>query len=186
MPVALENLSGASPPTLIPFPFSEEAQQDVRSLALAWRSLADTGLQSARPKAEKLLRRAVVTFPQDPAILSALAYIEQQRGNKDQARELYERALAADPDSVDAATNLGVLEARRGHVGKAVKLWQSAFERAPGRSSIGMNLVRAFCQTSQFDEARSYDLRVLKFNPDLPDAKTFLQKLNRVPPKCEP
>ena len=182
----LENVSGASVPNLIPFPFSEEAQQDVRSLALAWRSLADNGLPSARPKAEKLLRRAAVTSPHDPAVLSALGYIEQQRGNEDRARELYERALAADPDSVDAATNLGVLEARRGNMRKAVRLWQSAFERAPGESSIGMNLVRTFCQSNQFDEARSCDLRVLKFNPDLTGAKNLLEQLNHVPPKCEP
>jgi len=59
-------------------------------------------------------------------------------------RELYRRALALDPNLIDASTNLGVLEAQSGHLSEAVKLWQGAFQRAPGRSSSGMNLARAF------------------------------------------
>lgn len=182
----LESAGRPAIPRLVPFPFSGEEQSDVRDLALAWESLAESGMQAARLEAARLLRGAVARFPEDPALLSALGFVEQERGDAKRARELYERALVLDPDSIDIATNLGVLEARDRHVAKAVKLWQGAFERAPGRSRMGMNLVRAFCQTGQFDEARSYDLRVLEFNPDLGDAKTFLAHLNQIPPTCAP
>ena len=85
---------------------------------------------------------------------------------------------------IDAASNLGVLEAKQGHLAEAVKLWQSAFERAPGKSEIGMNLARAFCAAEKFEAARSYTLRVLQFNPDLGRAKKLLSELNATPAKC--
>ncbi len=77
-----------------------------------------------------------------------------------------------------SATNLGVLEANQGRAADAIKLWQAAFGRAPGRSEIGMNLARLFCQTEQFDAARDSVLCVLRFNRDLGPAKK--------PPRCSP
>jgi Flp pilus assembly protein TadD len=97
---------------------------------------------------------------------------------------LYERALARDPDRIDAATNLGVLEAKSGNLNEAVVLWQGAFQRAPGKSSVGMNLARAFCGAGQIDKARDVTLRVLEFNPDLQGARQLLHPLNQTPPKC--
>jgi hypothetical protein len=69
---------------------------------------------------------------------------------------------------------------------EAVKLWQSAFDRAPGKSEIGMNLVRIFCGSGQFDAARNAVLRVLRFNPDLSSARKILSQLNASPPGCAP
>jgi hypothetical protein len=169
---------------LIPFPDSAEAEHDVRDLALAWQSLANGGMEAAEPHAEALLRSAVAEFPNDPDLLSALAYVEQRHGLTAPARELYRRALAVNPDLIDAATDLGVIEAQTGHLREAVELWQGAFQRAPGRSSVGMNLVAAFCESRQFDQARGVALRVLEFNPDMAAAKRALQSLNRTPPGC--
>ena len=66
----------------------------------------------AQPEAERLLREAVAQSPDDPAVLSALGYVEQTQGAKEKARESYRKALALDPSLIDAATNLGVLEAQ--------------------------------------------------------------------------
>jgi tetratricopeptide (TPR) repeat protein len=172
-------------PTLVPFPHSHEADSDLRDDALAWESVAESGLKSAEAEAERLLRLALLKSS-DPALLSAMGYIEQKHGATGRARELYQSALAIDPNLIDAATNLGVLEAQSGHMRQAVTLWQGSFQRAPGRSSIGMNLARTFCGTGQFDEARTYTLRVLQFNPDLGAAKKLLNGLNVDPPKCGP
>jgi len=128
----------------------------------------------------------VTASPEDPELLASLAYLEQKRGASDDARQLYERALKQDPTLLDAATNLGVLDASSGNVRKAVTLWESAFQRAPGRSSIGVNLARAFCAAGQIDAARTFTLRVLQFNPDLAEAKKLLNGLNATPPKCTP
>ena len=87
----------------------------------------------------------------------------------------------------ERAAELGgvcVIEARDGHMSDAVTLWESAFQRAPGRSGIGMNLAYAFCGTGKPEQAREFTMRVLQFNPDLDAAKKLLRALNATPPKC--
>ena len=172
-------------PRLVPFPFSEDAEHDIRDLALAQAFLAQTGKDSAASEAQRLLHLAVLQSPNDPTLLSALGYIEQKRGAVDSARELYQKALTLEPDLIDAAANLGVIEANQGRLREPIRLWQSAFERAPGRSAIGMNIARVLCGAGKFDRARSSVLRVLEFNPDMAAAKEMLQHLNRTPPMCE-
>jgi len=181
----LENPTSSFLPQLLPFPNSKKsADHDVRDRALAWQSIVNRGMTMAQPQAEQLLRQALAQNPDDPAVLAALAYVEQIRGANDKARDLYRKALAQDSTLIDAETNLGVLEARSGQLSEAVSLWQDAFRRAPGRSQIGMNLALAFCSTRQFKDARNYTMRVLEFNPDLGEAKTMLKQLNADPPNC--
>ncbi|MGB7600575.1 MAG: tetratricopeptide repeat protein [Candidatus Sulfotelmatobacter sp.] len=173
-------------PNLIPFPPTAATETDPRDLALAWESLVQSGMTAAEPQARSLLSKALKQSPDDPALLSALGYIEQKRGATEEARTLYKKALAIDPDLVDAATNLGVIEARAGNLGNAISLWQKAFEHAPARSSIGLNLARAYCDEGKVEEARRYTLRVLEFNPDQATAKNMLRSLSQVPAKCGP
>ena len=181
----LEDATSSSLPQLVAFPKSNKTtDHDVRDLALAWQSIVNSGMTMAQPQAEQLLKQALAQSPDDPAVLAALAYVEQKQGSKEKARDLYRRALAHDPTLIDAETNLGVLEARSGQLSEAVKLWQDAFRRAPGRSETGMNLAHAFCSTRQFNDARNYTMRVLQFNPDLGEAKTMLKQLNADPPGC--
>jgi Flp pilus assembly protein TadD len=181
----LENANSPSLPQLVPFPNTKKTtDQNVRDLALAWQSIVNSGMTMAQPEAEQLLKEAVAQYPDDPAVLAALAYVEQKQSAKNKARDLYRKALAHDPTLIDAETNLGVLEARSGQPKEAVSLWQDAFRRAPGRSEIGINLARAFCSTRQFNDARNYTMRVLQFNPDLGQAKTMLKQLNADPPTC--
>jgi tetratricopeptide (TPR) repeat protein len=175
----------SSLPRLVAFP-DTKPETDPRDLALAWDSIVENGMSVAEPQARELLSKAAKQFPDDPALLSALAYSEQRRGSTEQARELYKRALAKDSTLVDAATNLGVIEAQAGHLADAIRLWQNAFQRTPARSSIGLNLARAYCAAGKFDPARTYTLRVLEFNPDLASAKKLLQSLNRSPATCGP
>ena len=49
----------------------------------------------------QLLLSAVKQEPDDPALLSALGYLEQKRGATNEARELYRRALTIAPESID-------------------------------------------------------------------------------------
>ncbi len=184
-PQLLQSATDSSSPRLVPFPDSQD-DPDLRDLALAWDSIAETGLPAAESQARQLLPVAVKRFPDDAALLSALAYVEQRRGSTEHARELYQKALAKDPSLINAATNLGVIEAEAGDVPYAVKLWQGAFQRAPARSAIGLNLARSDCALGKFDEARTYILRVLEFNPDLRSARKLLQSLNRSPAGCGP
>jgi tetratricopeptide (TPR) repeat protein len=173
-----------SSPSLNPFPYSKEAAADVRDEALAWQSLARGGSREAASEADRMLALAARQSPTDPEVLAGLAFVELQRGSVDRARELYQQALALDPNLIDASTNLGVIEARSGHFTVAVKLWETAFERAPAKSSIGMNLARTYCAAGQTGKTRTVLLRVLRFNPDLSEARKLLQHLNATPPSC--
>jgi hypothetical protein len=192
-PISPQLLQDANPQTVLPklvrFPAVQKTEaptteDDLRDLALAWESLVDSGMTAAAPETERLLRSAVEKSPSDPALLSALAFAAQNKGDVDRARELYRKALSFDPTLVDAATNLGVIEANRGHGREAVRLWQDAFQRAPGQSNIGMNIARVLCDAGQPGSARDYVLRVLEFNPDLPEARNLLRGLNATPPNC--
>jgi tetratricopeptide (TPR) repeat protein len=180
----LQDANDPSLPRLVPFPVTDKLQSNPRDLALAWESLVESGMTVAEPQAKSLLSKALKQFPEDPALLSALGYIEQKRGAPENARALYEKALAVDPDLVDAATNLAVIEARAGQMEKAITLWQKAFDHAPARSSIGLNLARAYCNEGKTAEARTSILRVLEFNPDLTTAKQMLRYVDQTPSKC--
>jgi tetratricopeptide (TPR) repeat protein len=175
----------ASLPRLVRFPDAGKTDDDVRDLALAWGSLVNSGMTAAAPEAERSLRAAVEKYPNDPVLLSAMAYSAQSKGDSDHARQLYEKALGIDPLLIDAATNLGVIEANRGQLREALKLWEDAFQRAPGQSRIGMNIARVLCESGQVIKARDCVLRVLEFNPDLPEAKSLLHHLNGDTPKCK-
>ena len=182
----LENTAPGPLPQLVAFPFNKKTDHDVRDLALAWQGIVNSGMTMAQPEAERLLKQTMAESPKDPEVLSALGYIEQKNGAKEKASDLYRKALAIDRTLIDAEVNLGVLEAQSGQMDEAVRLWQDAFPRAPGRSSIGMNLARVFCAARRYDDARNYTMRVLQFNPDFGPGKKLLKQLNADPPKCGP
>jgi tetratricopeptide (TPR) repeat protein len=186
-PQLLQDLSVSKPAlALKPFPFSKQAEDDIRDLALAWQAVAANGTPEAAREAARLLPLAAKQAPEDTAVLSAWAYLELTRGSIDHARELYRKILALDPDSIDAASNLGVIEAEAGHPDKAISLWRPAFLHTPGKSSIGMNLARTLCKSGEIKEAHATLERVLRFNPDLSEARTLLHELNAPPAKCGP
>ena len=158
---------------------------DSRDLALAWESLAQSGNAGAAAEAERYLRLAIADHPDDPVVLDSLGFVAQRRGDIPAARSFYEHALRIDPTLIDAGANLGVIEARAGNTRLAVQLWADEFERAPGRSAIGLNLAHVYCSAGQFDKARTYVARVLQFNPDWPSAKTLQKQLAADPPSCK-
>jgi hypothetical protein len=169
---------------LVPFPDSREAEDDVRDLALAWESLANTGVENARPKAEELLQRSIAMYANDAPTVAALAFEKQTHGELRAAQDFYRRALALDTNLIDAATNLGVIEAQSGNFPGAIDLLRGAFDRAPGRSAVGMDLARAFCLAGRLDEARASTQRVLEFNPDMSVARHLLKNLDTPHPDC--
>jgi tetratricopeptide (TPR) repeat protein len=171
---------------LVSFPESLASLATTRDFALAWETLAQRNFPEAGPRAEKYLREAVKERPEDPLLLSALAFVEQGHKNEKEARELYERALIADPLDNEATTNLGILDARAGDLQRAVQLWQRAFARQPHRSAIGMNLAMAFCSAGQKAEARRYAEAVLEFNPDYGKAKSLMTHMSEEPGSCKP
>jgi tetratricopeptide (TPR) repeat protein len=172
-----------SQPTLLRFPPMQEPA-DSRDIALAWQSLAEEGLPEAERQVEASLRHAIADRPNDSALLTALAFATQKKGDLQQAKSLYERALEEEPLDNVAAANLGVIAAQTGEMDKAIKLWSAAFQRQPSRSAIGVNLAKAFCAKGNPQEAEHALQRVLLFNPDFPEARDALAGLNANPENC--
>ena len=168
------------------FPESEGSLVTTRDRALAWEMLAQRGVEGASREAVDYLEKAAKEGANDSAVLSALGFMELQRGYKSEAKDSYERVLKVRPQANTAATNLGILEAQSGNTRRAVELWQGAFERAPYRSEIGMDLAIVFCTAGQKEEARRYVERVLEFNPDYGKAKSLLMHLQGDPVQCRP
>lgn len=173
-----------TPIDLVPFPDSRQAEDDLRDFALAWESLANTGVDAARPRATELLRRSAAANPKDAATLAALGFEEQTHGNVVAAQGLYRHALALDPNLIDAATNLGVIEAQSGNLSEAIDALQPAFQHSPGRSAIGINLARVYCLAGKLDDARASIQRVLEFSPDMTVAKRLSAALKSPKPNC--
>lgn len=161
-----------------------QADESVRDLALAWVAMGGGNSSYAFSQATRLLEQAVVQSPEDPAILSALGYNEQRRKLIDKAREHYEHALRIDPLAGEAASDLAVIEANAGHMERAIELWKGAFERAPARSSLGLNLARGLCVAGHGDQAHAMVARVLEFNPDSAAARGMLRQLDSGEAKC--
>lgn len=170
----------------IAFPKSDASLVTTRDYALAWENLAERNVEGASTQAASYLQKAVKEWPDDPAVLSAWGFVEQQRGEEQEAREVYERALKARPLSNTVAANLGILDAKSGDLKDAVKLWQDAFARVPYRSAIGMDLAMVFCAAGQKDVARKYVERVLEFNPDYEKGKSLLEHIEASPAQCRP
>jgi len=91
----LQNLTAAET-HLYRFPASETPDSN-RDLALAGLRWPQAGMSSAGPEVEQYLRKALADYPDDQSLLTAMAFLEQRRGNVDQARQLYEHALRVDP-----------------------------------------------------------------------------------------
>jgi len=180
-PVAPE--SATSKPKLETFPPQAGPATD-RDLALGWLALAESGRTFAEVEGENVLPVAAKEFPDDAAVLSAYAYRELIHKRTQHATELYEAALTIDPLNIDAAVNLGVIEAQSGSATRALGLWRDAFQRAPWRSSIGINLARLSCNLGDREEAEQSLRRVLQFNPDFPEARQFLQGLQSQTVAC--
>ena len=180
----IETSQTTDQPVLKRFP-QTDARIDDRDFALAWESLAESGNESAATEAQKYLPKALADRPDDPALLTAVGFLDEKRRQIQLARSLYEHALRENPFADVAATNLGVITAESGDLAQAIRLWKVVFAKEPEKSAIGTNLSKAFCAEGNINEARATIERVLEFNPDLPQARELLQDLNRIPPECE-
>jgi len=170
-------------PRLERFPLRAGPPTD-RDLVLGWLALAEAGKDFATAEEEKLLPQAAKEYPLDATILSAYAYRELLHKRTQHAKELYDAALRVEPLNIDAAVNLGVLEAQSGSIERALALWKGAFQRAPWRSSIGMNIAELSCNLGNAEEAKLALRRVLQFNPDFPEATLFLHQLENQATPC--
>lgn len=163
--------------TLVPFKGALAVDRD---LALAYAEAALKGNNREwSNKAFELLQKLEVQLPDDPQLLSRLAYLYEQRGETDQAMFLYMRARQRDPLLTVANVNLASQLAMRKRLPEAMSLWQKALAQNPGLEEARINLAIALAQSGHLAEARAALITALEYNPDSPAVRRMLNTLRQ-------
>jgi chemotaxis protein methyltransferase WspC len=101
-----------------------------RNLALAYASAG------AIDKAWPLLRAAVQSKPQDPALYTQVALYLEADGRHEQAIEFYRMAIDLDSEHDTALARLGLLLSQRGATAEARALLHRALARNPRQPTL--------------------------------------------------
>jgi tetratricopeptide (TPR) repeat protein len=130
------------------------------------------------------LVEAAKQYPHDSAILSAYAYREFERHQVQQAKELYETALPSDPLRCRRRREPwrdrgGERQVRESTGSLAGCIRARALAKLGGDESGSLS-----CNLGKPKDAETYLRRVPEFNPDLPDARAMLGRLDGQPGAC--
>jgi tetratricopeptide (TPR) repeat protein len=103
--------------------------------------------------AMKHYRSALVVAPEDPLVLSCIAYDLAQDGKKREAIAYFDRVIAADPDNAEAHFDRGfVLQELNDHIG-AISAFQRAIAVNPNHDRALYGLGLSFIHLRRLDEA---------------------------------
>jgi hypothetical protein len=107
----------------------EKERRRARKLAAeAWDAVDAQNLDLA----EKIIRRAVDTQPDNPVLWNDQAIILRLRSKEHEAEEAFRSALSLAPTYAEAYCHLGEMRAQQGHLRDAVRLLEQAVKHAPG------------------------------------------------------
>ena len=93
------------------------------------------------PRAEKLIRRALVFSPDNPAVLDSLGWVRFKRGDARGAAPILAHAYALGQDS-DIAAHLGEALWQSGDETQARNVWAKALARDPGAALVKSTMAR--------------------------------------------
>lgn len=99
------------------------------------RKLADEAWEAANngnlDLAEKIIRRAVDTQPENPTLWNDQGMLLGLRGKESEAEEAFRTALSLAPTYAEPCARLAAIQARRGYYQNAIRLMESAVRHAP-------------------------------------------------------
>jgi Flp pilus assembly protein TadD len=116
-----------------------ERPEDSNLLNALGYTLADHDLEL--PRAERLIRRALLVSPDNPAVLDSLGWVRFKRGDVRGAMPILERAYAVGQDS-DIAAHWGEVLWKGGDEARARKVWATALARDPAAALLKSTLTR--------------------------------------------
>jgi predicted CXXCH cytochrome family protein len=149
-------------------------EPSARDLGLAYAAIAlRDGDRMRGSRAIGLLENA----PPDAKVLTQLAQLLEDAGDRQRACDLYARAVARDPQPVAAAVNLGICYAAKGELDRSIRLWRAALSRNPGLEVARLNLAVALYRTGNAEAARAALTEALRFNPVSSRARAMLREL---------
>ncbi len=115
----------------------EKERRRARKLAEeAWEAVNDQNLQLA----EKIIRRAVATQPENPVLWNDQGMILSLLQKDMEAQEAFRTALSLAPDFAEPYAHLAAIEVRQGYLGRAVALQNQAVKYAPGKAEYAERL----------------------------------------------
>jgi hypothetical protein len=123
------------------------------------RKLADEAWEAAAAGhldlAEKIIRRAVATQPDNPVIWTDQGSILNLRQNEAEAAEAFRAAISLAPTFADPYALLAALRARQGFVAEAVRLQAQAVKHAPGNATYAERLAAYQTLSGDFPAGRA-------------------------------
>jgi tetratricopeptide (TPR) repeat protein len=147
-----------------------------RELGIAYAKLASQGKHPELvTQALQLLDGVIAADKDDVEVWLQYGYLQDLRGDEDQAVRWYQRAYFGDPSLIEASVNLGAKYANRGMYPEAIRLWSEVLARNPGLEIVQINLARAYLRTGDNTTARRLLLKALANNPDLTPAQKLLE-----------
>ena len=133
------------------------------------RSAITMFLQGSPPSSTNaMFQRAIDTDPTNATILGAYAlFLENVRGEMDQAEQMYQRAIDADPNSAFALASYAVfLENVRGNMDQAQDMYQRAITADPTNvTTLGVYALFLHTVRGDADQAEQMYQRAIDANP---------------------
>jgi len=126
-----------------------------------------------------LAQRAVEMYPDDARRWVDLARLMMQIGYHDKAEEALTAALAQQPGNLSIQHDLANLAMVRGDTTVALERFQSLIRKDSTLADAWLNLGIIYAMTGRKSEARAAWQKVLHIDPDDPDARKYLSRLDR-------
>lgn len=145
-----------------------------REKGLAYAQMVEHGNGEYAQTALATLRRAEAHGADDAELHTQIGYLEQLAGERKAAAPEYRTALKEDAFNSGAAGDLAVLEASSGHGEEAARLLQRIVAADPSLTVAGVDLAILECSAGMEAEVSKLILQLLKFNPDDPSLRVFI------------
>lgn len=109
-----------------------------------------------------------------------LASEETTDKDKERAKTLFSKALAHDPSCVDSITALSDLHASSGHYDEAANVLKVGLSKHANIDTLHTKLGHVLSSSKLFNEALGYFHTALAINPKSEDAKSGLERLEKL------
>lgn len=150
------------------------AQPTDRETGIAYAQFAARGDRESYIRAATLLRKVNQNGNADAVVHEQLAYLAQIAHDSKTARTEYLAALGQSPNNPTALSNLAVLEAQSGDTASAIRHLQTVATNDPGQTAAVLNLAMLQCRSGDPKQTKLLLQLALRFNPDSPEARHFL------------
>lgn len=118
-----------------------------------------------REQARLVLQRALQKAPNDPFVLSSMAFVLQELGQHDQAMSFGKRALASRPNDIRFIENLANIFGLCKHHAEAAEVFERVVTAEPLNANAWSTLAAAYFFAGRLAESKGAALRGLAIHP---------------------